>query len=159
MTLTHINSVRTLSPYPPTLSTFCNSYIFLKSFISICYKIMFLAITKYCQIFTLKMFYTQFSFEVLALQNIIDWNSIRFTFFGYVTSRIIYDRGFSGKAPGGWGFFSVFWVRLAKIKTSPPGAFRKFLGYNLFLLKVLLINDENRFLGGGVFFRFDLRLA
>ena len=41
-------------------------------------------------------------------------------------------RGFSGKAQGG-RFFSVFWARarLAKIKTTPPGALRKFLGYNL----------------------------
>ena len=41
-------------------------------------------------------------------------------------------QGFLGKSPRGVGFFSVFWARprLAKIKTPPPGAFRKFLGYN-----------------------------
>ena len=56
-------------------------------------------------------------------------------------------------------FFLIFFhTLLAKIKTPPPGDFRKFLDANFVFTKILLITDENRFLGVG-FFRFDLRLA
>ena len=39
-------------------------------------------------------------------------------------------QGFFGKRPRGWVFFSVFSVKLAKIKTPPPWDFRKFLDNN-----------------------------
>ena len=39
-----------------------------------------------------------------------------------------------GKAPGGWGFVSVFLARLAKIKTPPLGLFTSFRPLILFLL-------------------------
>ena len=36
--------------------------------------------------------------------------------------------GFSGKAPGGGFFFGLF--EASKIKTPPPGAFRKFQAFD-----------------------------
>ena len=69
-------------------------------------------------------------------------------------------RGFSGKAQGGRFFFG-FWARarLAKIKTTPPGAFRKFLSYNLVFIYEFSNNWWKPISWVGFFFQFDLRLA
>ena len=45
-------------------------------------------------------------------------------------------RDFSGKAPGGCGFFSVFFSGASKNKNPAPGAFREFKAYD-FVFTVL----------------------